>query len=57
MRVKAQAAVDSAASEKGYNMVLNSQGVVSGGKSLDITGDVLAKLDADVSEIKLDPGK
>ncbi len=41
------------ADEKGYDVILTRESVLIAGKSLDITTDVLAKLDAKVTKIPL----
>jgi outer membrane protein len=46
-------ATTSIADEKKYDVVLTRESVLIAGKSLDITADVLAKLDASLSDIQL----
>jgi len=48
----AEAAAE-ASDEKGYDIVLTREGVMIAEKSLDITEDVLKKLDAKVTNIPL----
>ncbi len=53
MRKSIMESAAAVADEKGYDIVLTRESVLIAEKSLDITSDVLAKLDASLSDVKL----